>query len=122
MSMDRKLFAKVIFGLVVTIIVILIVVMLVIPALFPKADPRFEGIPDLDYYVTDEVYVLLDYEYDAIEGNCYYVDEQTGCEMAVLIVNDTGDRDINDFALAYVPVERDSARRERTTACWWCWF
>ncbi|NLX48101.1 MAG: TPM domain-containing protein [Euryarchaeota archaeon] len=62
-------------------------------------DPRFEGIPDLDNYVTDEEIVLTYDEYYAVQDNCLYVDEQTSCEMAVLIVNDTGDRDINDFAL-----------------------
>jgi len=99
--MDRKLelAVKAIFGLVGVVVVILIVVMLIIPTIFPKADTRYGGIPELTYYVTDEQYVLLEYEYNTIAENCYYVDEQTSCEMAVLIVNDTGDRDINDFAL-----------------------
>ena len=38
-------------------------------------------------------------EYATTYDNCLYIDEQTSCEMAVLVVNDTGDRDMNDHAL-----------------------
>jgi uncharacterized protein len=81
------------------IIAVLLFVFVLIPRAFPPSDPRFEGIPELEYYVTDDMYVLSYDEYYIIENNCIYVDQQTSCEMAVLIVNDTGDRDINDFTL-----------------------
>ncbi|MCX6650798.1 MAG: TPM domain-containing protein [Methanomassiliicoccales archaeon] len=92
-----EVLVKVVAVIFVAAILLIIIFMGIIPAL--EEDARFKGIPDLDHYVTDEEYVLSDEEYSAIENNCVYVDEQTSCEMAVLIVNDTGDRDINDFAL-----------------------
>ncbi len=52
-----------------------------------RPDPRFEGIPKLEYYVTDEVGVL--YNYYEVEDICYTVDVETSCEMAVLVVNST---------------------------------
>jgi uncharacterized membrane protein YgcG len=68
----------------------------------------------LDGYVTDDDFVLTDLDFNTIWDNCQYVDEQTSCEMAVLLVNDTGDRDINDFALRTFQ-KNGSARRGRTT-------
>lgn len=88
---------KVVAILFVVAILLIIIFVGIIPAL--EENERFRGIPELNYYVTDEEYVLSSDEYSSIESNCVYVDEQTSCEMAVLIVNDTGDRDINDFAL-----------------------
>jgi len=88
---------KVVAVLFVVAILLIIIFVGIIPAL--EENERFRGIPELNYYVTDEEYVLSTDEFSTIESNCVYVDEQTSCEMAVLIVNDTGDRDINDFAL-----------------------
>lgn len=63
-----------------------------------RPDPRFEGIPELEYYVTDDVGVLY-YNYYDIEDICYTVDVETSCEMAVLVVNSTLPRSANEFAL-----------------------
>lgn len=62
-----------------------------------QPDPRFEGIPKLEYYVTDEVGVL--YNYYEVEDICYTVDVETSCEVAVLVVNSTLPRSTNEFAL-----------------------
>lgn len=62
-----------------------------------QPDPRFEGIPELEYYVTDEVGVL--YNYYEVEDVCYTVDVETSCEIAVLVVNSTLPRSANEFAL-----------------------
>ena len=83
-------------------IVTLVVVSLLILAGFAiwnhfKPDPRFEGIPKLEYYVTDEVGVL--YNYYEVEDVCYTIDEETSCEIAVLVVNSTLPRSANEFAL-----------------------
>jgi len=96
---DRGTVIKVGVSLAVIIVVALLLFLVVVPYLFPPDDPRYEGIPTLDGYVTDDLYVLTSDEYATIYDNCLFVDEQTSCEMAVLVVNDTGDRDINDFAL-----------------------
>jgi len=97
MKSTTEVLVKVAAALIVLAIVLIIIFVGIIPALQEKE--RFKGIPELSYYVTDDDYVLSADEYSVIESNCVYVDEQTSCEMAVLIVNDTGDRDINDFAL-----------------------
>ncbi|MHC1709511.1 MAG: YgcG family protein [Methanomassiliicoccales archaeon] len=99
MKGDRETMVKVGVLLAVIVVTALILFLVVIPFIFPPDDPRYEGIPTLDGYVTDDEFVLSADEYAAIYDNCLYIDEQTSCEMAVLVVNDTGDRDINDFAL-----------------------
>ena len=77
----------------------LLISLVIVPWLFPGPDPRFEGIPELEYYVTDEVGVLSpDYLWE-IDDICYYVDDNTSCEMAVLIVNSTLPREAGEFAL-----------------------
>lgn len=96
---DRETIVKVGILLAVLAVIILVLALVVIPFFFPPEDPRYEGIPTLDGYVTDDDFVLTDLDFNTIWDNCQYVDEQTSCEMAVLLVNDTGDRDINDFAL-----------------------
>jgi len=99
MKGDRGTIIKVGVMLAVILVVVLLVSLVVIPFFFPKEDPRYKGIPTLDGYVTDDLYVLTSDEYAAIYDNCLFIDEETSCEMAVLVVNDTGDRDLNDFAL-----------------------
>lgn len=99
MKGDRGTLVKVAFGLAAVAIVAILMVTLVIPTFFPRDDHKFKGIPELDGYVTDDLYALTDDEYYTIWSNCEYVDAQTSCEMAVLVVNNTGERDINDFAL-----------------------
>jgi uncharacterized protein len=80
----------------VVVVVILILAGFAIWIYF-QPDPRFEGIPELEYYVTDDVGVL--YSYYDIEDICYTVDYETSCEIAVLVVNSTLPREANEFAL-----------------------
>ncbi|OPX62430.1 MAG: hypothetical protein A4E29_00558 [Methanomassiliicoccales archaeon PtaB.Bin134] len=75
----------------------LLLVYALVTWVFPPPDPRFEGIPELEYYVTDDVGVL--YSYYDIEDICYTVDYETSCEIAVLVVNSTLPREANEFAL-----------------------
>ena len=54
--------------------------------------------PTLEYHVTDDVGVITLDEAYSIEDLCVTVYEETGAEMAVLIVNTTQPDDINTFA------------------------
>jgi hypothetical protein len=111
---DRETIVKVGILLAVLAVIILVLALVVIPFFFPPEDPRYEGIPTLDGYVTDDDFVLTDLDFNTIWDNCQYVDEQTSCEMAVLVVNDTGDRTSTTSPCA--PSRRmASARRGRTT-------
>lgn len=67
--------------------------------LFVSASAAATDYPTLVYYVTDQVGVLTDYEEYDIEDICVDVYEQTGAEMAVLIVNTTLPDGINIFAV-----------------------
>jgi len=58
-----------------------------------------QNYPTLQYYVTDDAGVLLDYEYYDIETVCSNIYSETGAEMAVLIVNTTLPDGINIFAV-----------------------
>ena len=51
-----------------------------------------DGIPVLEYYVTDEVGVLYIEEIYDIEDICVEVDMMTGAEIAVVIVETTQPR------------------------------
>ncbi len=53
---------------------------------------------DLEYYITDDAYVLLWEEMLDIEDVCIEVYEATGAQMAVLIVNTTQPYGIDDYA------------------------
>jgi len=55
--------------------------------------------PKLEYYVTDQVGVLTTYDIYDIEDLCIEVDTETGCEIAVLIVNTTLPDGIDLFAV-----------------------
>lgn len=52
--------------------------------------------PVLEYYATDQAGVL--YGISDIENLCLYVYEQTGAQMAVLVVNTTYPDDMNTYA------------------------
>jgi len=67
--------------------------------LFPKPDPRFEGIPDIYPYANDYASALSPGYVEQLDEICYYVDVQTSCEIAILVVNSTQPNDINYFAL-----------------------
>jgi uncharacterized protein len=55
--------------------------------------------PTLQYWVTDQVGVLLSHEVADIEANCIEVFDAKGAEMAVLIVNTTLPDGIDTFAV-----------------------
>jgi uncharacterized protein len=61
--------------------------------------PAASSFPKLEYYVTDQVGVLTDLDIYDIEDLCIEVDTETGCEIAVLIVNDTQPDGIDLFAV-----------------------
>lgn len=55
--------------------------------------------PKLEYYVTDQVGVLLLDDVYTIESVCLEVEEETGAQIAVLIVNSTSPDDIFTYTL-----------------------
>ena len=67
--------------------------------LFLIFSPAASSYPKLEYYVTDQVGVLTTYDIYDIEELCLEVDQETGCEIAVLIVNTTHPDDINIYAV-----------------------
>jgi uncharacterized protein len=95
-AMNRT--GHVLLALAALVVVALFILLIIVPWAFPSPDRRFEGIPTLEYYVTDDVGALSYRLYD-IDDICYYVDDNTSCEMAVLLVNSTLPRDANEYAL-----------------------
>jgi uncharacterized protein len=61
--------------------------------------PTASSYPKLEYYLTDQAGVLTTYDIYDIEDLCLEVDQETGCEIAVLIVNTTYPDDINLYAV-----------------------
>ncbi len=62
-------------------------------------DPAGAAYPKLEYYITDQMDVLLLEEIFDIESICLEVEEGTGAQMAVLIVNSTYPDDIFTYTL-----------------------
>lgn len=57
-------------------------------------------IPHLYDYITDEVGVIVYSEYyQATYGVCEILDQETSCEMAILVVNSTEDMEIAQYAI-----------------------
>ncbi|HEY3419864.1 MAG TPA: TPM domain-containing protein [Methanomassiliicoccales archaeon] len=46
-------------------------------------------VPKLDYYVTDDTYVLDEADYNDLDQFCHAVEQNNTCQLAVLIVNGT---------------------------------
>jgi uncharacterized protein len=67
--------------------------------LLTRPAPRDEGIPTLEYYVTDLAGALSEDDAYYIGELCYEVDQNSSCEMAVLVVNSTGQYDIDYYAV-----------------------
>ena len=63
----------------------------------PKDD--YSGIPTVSPYVNDDAGVLIDADYYDLEDFCYEVELNNSCEIALLIVDDLGDYDLNTFAI-----------------------
>jgi uncharacterized protein len=85
---------------------LIIVVLLLVGAvavgfrlLFPPKDTRFVGFPTIYPYVNDLAGVLTSDYAVVIDDNCYEIDYETSCEVAVLVVNTTQPNDISYFAL-----------------------
>ncbi|MGA1792938.1 MAG: TPM domain-containing protein [Thermoplasmatota archaeon] len=72
-----------------------VLILLIVSVLVPFA----HSYPKLEYYVTDEVGVLTTFDIYDIEDLCIEVDDETGCEIAVLIVNTTEPDGIDLFAV-----------------------
>ena len=66
---------------------------------FFMMQPAMAQYPELRYYVTDQVGVLLTDEIYDIESVCSEIYKRTGAEMAILIVNDTQPDGIDLFAV-----------------------
>ncbi|MBN1389287.1 MAG: TPM domain-containing protein [Candidatus Thermoplasmatota archaeon] len=73
-----------------------IVLLLQVIPVWAFAGPSY---PKLEYYVTDQVGVLTVNDIYDIEDLCLEVDNGTGCEIAVLIVNTTQPDGIDLFAV-----------------------
>ena len=68
--------------------------------LTPNSVVLGDEIPQLDDFITDEVGVLLYSEYYLDTYSvCEVLDEETSCEIAILVVNSTGDMDISQYAI-----------------------
>jgi uncharacterized protein len=91
--------ARRIAALIVVVIVIAVVTVGAYYILFPAPDPRFVGIPTIYPYANDNAGALSPGYVELLDEICYYVDAQTSCEIAVLVVNTTQPHDINYFAL-----------------------
>lgn len=65
----------------------------------PSTTERDERIPELEYYTTDLAGVLSEADLYNIDGVCGIVNDNSSCEMAVVVVNTTEPYDINYFAL-----------------------
>lgn len=67
--------------------------------LHPSGEGREEGIPELEYYTTDLAGALTESDLYYIDALCDIVNENSSCEMAVVVVNTTHPHDINYYAL-----------------------
>ena len=67
--------------------------------LHPSGEGREEGIPELEYYTTDLAGALTESDLYYIDALCDIVNENSSCEMAVVVVNTTQPHDINYYAL-----------------------
>ena len=55
----------------------------------PSNADNTSWVPKLEFYVTDDGYVLTDTDYNDLDLFCYSVEQNCTCQMAVLIVNGT---------------------------------
>ncbi len=57
-------------------------------------------IPQLKDYITDEVGVLFYSEYyEKTYWTCQVLDEETSCEIAILVIESTDEREISDYSI-----------------------
>jgi len=93
--MDRSTFFKAL----AVIIVITLVSAGILFFFYSRGNDDYEGIPTIYPYVNDDAGVLLGSDYYDLQDFCEYVEWNTTCEVALLIVNDTGMYDLNTFAI-----------------------
>ena len=85
----------------------------------PSESDDTSWVPTLDYYVTDDGYVLSDSDYNDLDQFCYAVEQNNTCQIAVLIVNGTdfGGIHVGVSDLALKVFEKNGiGRRARTMA------
>jgi uncharacterized protein len=74
-----------------------LILFILVPASFSTSAVE---IPHLYDYITDEVGVLYYSEYyQATYGVCEILDQETSCELAILVVNSTEDMEIAQYAI-----------------------
>ncbi len=90
---------RIVLAIAVVLIVLAGIVAAAVYVLFPAPDPRFKDIPTIYAYANDFAYALPPGYVDLLDEICYEVDNETSCEIAVLVVNTTQPYDINYYAL-----------------------
>ncbi|QLH74094.1 MAG: TPM domain-containing protein [Methanomassiliicoccales archaeon] len=94
--MDRKKTYKAI----VIIVVVTIVIAVALFYFYLRDDnDKYEGIPTLEPYINDKVGVLQESDYNDLQDFCTYIEYNNSCEIALLIVDNTGSYDLNTFAI-----------------------
>jgi uncharacterized protein len=74
-----------------------LILFILIPVTFPASALE---IPRLYDYITDEVGVITYSEYyQATYGACEILDQETSCELAILVINSTEDMEISQYAI-----------------------
>lgn len=69
-------------------------------ALVLSATPSVYAVPEIDRPVTDRVGVYADHEVDDLERRLYDLQERTGVQMAVLVVDSTRPEPIESYSMA----------------------
>ena len=93
----------------ILVVAIIVIVLLSAVVMWPRSDDRFEGIPTIPHgydvdsgtyiYVSDRVSAISTYYEAWINDVCFEVESNSSCQIALLVINDTGMRDINEFTL-----------------------
>jgi uncharacterized protein len=86
--MDRTRRNSVIAALVILAVIFSIGAAVIVES-FSTRGEDLGWVPGLQYYVTDDGYVLTDTDYNDLDLFCYSVEQNCTCQMAVLIVNGT---------------------------------
>jgi len=84
---------------VVAVLIVLVLIFATISILFPPVDSRFVGIPTIYPYANDNAGALEIGDKEWIDSICLEIDQETSCEVAVLVVNTTQPNDISYFTL-----------------------
>ncbi|OPY31854.1 MAG: hypothetical protein A4E32_01458 [Methanomassiliicoccales archaeon PtaU1.Bin124] len=96
--MERRTLIKA----VAAVVILTIIAAVALFVIYSPKDTSYEGIPSLTPYVTDDNYVLMAPEGDLfpyLDDMCYELEKNNSCEVALLIVNETGKYDLNTYAI-----------------------